>query len=97
MLRGLGNQLTEAQEDLEAEKESRTKAENLKRDLNEIPEASNNQLLDLKKMEELNFLRQNLEEILLPSTQSEQTASVAQEIQTPELVSVQFLPLGYTS
>lgn len=45
-LRELESQLTELQEDLEAEKVARAKAEKQKRDLNEELEALKNELLD---------------------------------------------------
>lgn len=45
-LRELESQLTELQEDLEAEKAARSKAERQKRDLNEELEALKNELLD---------------------------------------------------
>lgn len=45
-LRELESQVTELQEDLEAERTARAKAEKLKRDLNEELEALKNELLD---------------------------------------------------
>lgn len=45
-IRELESQLTELQEDLEAEKIARSKAEKTKRDLNEELEALKNELLD---------------------------------------------------
>ncbi len=45
-LRELESQLTEVQEDLEAERAARSKAEKQKRDLNEELEALKNELLD---------------------------------------------------
>lgn len=45
-IRELESQLTELQEDLEAEKTARGKAEKLRRDLNEELEALKNELLD---------------------------------------------------
>lgn len=45
-IRELESQLTELQEDLEAEKAARSKAEKTRRDLNEELEALKNELLD---------------------------------------------------
>lgn len=68
-LRELESQLTELQEDLEAEKVARAKAEKQKRDLNEELEALKNELLDsLDSTAAQQELRAKREQVLMSLT-----------------------------